>query len=715
MADHGSGSDPMVATVPEVNLPASPAPAAPLSDSRGLAVPDSAALEEGRGAPLPPSIDAGRSTPSIDAERHTPSVDAERRAAALEAGPRGRSAEAVARGPSSGSGLRAPFVDAAPRSTGVDPRGPSTAAGLRVPPTQNVPRTGPGARPRASSEAGTVTTGRYVDPRIGTTLVGRYRLDRLVGKGGMGRVYRATQLPLRRPVAVKILNPEFQAKDPQFVRRFFLEAATAARLTHPNTITIFDYGESENGELFIAMEYLRGRPLSRLITAAGRFETVRILHVATQICRALREAHSKGIIHRDLKPGNILLIEEGDDPDFVKVLDFGLVKLFHAAEGHSESTPLTPEPSDGDLTKAGMFLGSPKYMSPEQIQGVALDPRTDIYSMGVLMYQMATGRPPFTGTTSVEVIYKHVNEAPPPFSETDADVPPELQAIILRCLSKRRDDRYASMGALLVHLKDARRLLVPAIEVGDGEVDIGLSDLTNSLVTHGLDRSPSGAFGPGSSGTIEAVAPGRSIVAGTSDAFDASAEGIFSRGPELAFAGNPPDDTGSLVQGPVPNRRWMTVAPWLAAAFFTIVLAGAASLAWMGVIGPPRSRPSVTNAPKTPMSVVRLDSEPEGADVFEFGVRVGRTPVDLRVPLNRPAVERVYTFRLADHLPAVQRVAIDQPIIRVAVVLRAEPVPDVAPPKAQPARKAGARPRRKATEIRRAPPADPGDYKENPY
>src|SRR5688572_30373798 len=147
------------------------------------------------------------------------------------------------------------------------------------------------------------------DPRLGETLVGRYRLDKLVGKGGMGRVYRATQFPLNRPVAVKILNPEFQKKDPQFVRRFFLEAASAARLTHPNTITVFDYGEAESGELFIAMEYLKGRPLSKVIGTEGPFNAERTLHIAMQICRALREAHSKGIIHRDLKPGNILLLE----------------------------------------------------------------------------------------------------------------------------------------------------------------------------------------------------------------------------------------------------------------------------------------------------------------------------------------------------------------------------------------------------------------------
>ena len=187
------------------------------------------------------------------------------------------------------------------------------------------------------------------DPRLGKTLVGRYRLDRPIGRGGMGRVYRATQLPLRRPVAVKILNREYQRKDPQFVRRFFLEAATAARLTHPNTITVFDYGEAETGELFIAMEYLRGRPLSRVLAAEGPFDTVRTLHVAAQICRALRAAHGKGIIHRDLKPGNIMLMDDGDDADLVKVLDFGLVRLSTRAHRRETSPDSTSHPFDARI------------------------------------------------------------------------------------------------------------------------------------------------------------------------------------------------------------------------------------------------------------------------------------------------------------------------------------------------------------------------------
>ena len=314
--------------------------------------------------------------------------------------------------------------------------------------------------PQASALQGYVNSraikpvGASQDARIGRAMGGRYRLEELIGRGGMGKVYRATQIPLNRSVAVKVLNPDFQKKDTQFVRRFFLEAASSARLTHPNTITVFDYGEDDTGELFIAMEYLRGYSLAEVIGREGPIKSSRVLHIAMQICRALREAHSKGIIHRDLKPGNILLLEEGDDGDFVKVLDFGLVKLFTPPEPllHEMESVLYADDAP-ELTKAGMFLGSPKYMSPEQIQGLPLDPRTDIYALGVLMFQMVTLRPPFVGSSSVDTIYRHVNQPIPTFASLGVAAPQELERIIRQCLAKQREDRFGSMADLLTALK----------------------------------------------------------------------------------------------------------------------------------------------------------------------------------------------------------------------------------------------------------------------
>ncbi|MEQ8565036.1 MAG: serine/threonine-protein kinase [Deltaproteobacteria bacterium] len=521
------------------------------------------------------------------------------------------------------------------------------------------------------------------DPRIGETLVGRYRLDRLVGKGGMGRVYLATQFPLNRPVAVKILNPEFQRKDPQFVRRFFLEAASAARLTHPNTITVFDYGEAESGELFIAMEYLNGRPLSRVIASEGPFEPERALHVAMQICRALREAHTKGIIHRDLKPGNILLLEEGDDADFVKVLDFGLVKLFHA-DGRAVSglgEPLTPDPSEGELTKAGMFLGSPKYMSPEQIQGRPLDPRTDIYSLGVLMYQMLTGKPPFFGGTSVEVIYKHVNEAVPPFRSLGIEAPMELEHLVMGALVKRREERYESMSAFLARMKDCRRLITGISASMETGIDIRLSDLRASHATGTPTAYDSTSGMPRPQ---------------TRPHLPAHGEAAFS---EHSIAATT-EDTGSHVLMGKSGRstKMAMVAP---------ILAGTALLMVLGVLGyvlmrdgskgttPP---PSVVDDPvdpipqRGPMARVRFTSEPSGAEVFEHGISLGKTPLVLSFSRDAADAEpHEFLFKIPGRGEAVERVRLDKKDVEIAVRIAETATPP--------------------------PPGGNGDedYKENPY
>ncbi len=504
------------------------------------------------------------------------------------------------------------------------------------------------------------------DPRLGETLVGRYRLDKLVGKGGMGRVYRATQFPLNRPVAVKILNPEFQRKDPQFVRRFFLEAASAARLTHPNTITVFDYGEAESGELFIAMEYLKGRPLSKVITAEGPFGAERTMHIAMQICRALREAHSKGIIHRDLKPGNILLLEEGDDADFVKVLDFGLVKLFIPAElGRSQSAvePLTPGPtSEGELTKAGMFLGSPKYMSPEQIQAIPLDPRTDVYSLGVLMYQMCTAKPPFTGATSVEVIYKHVNHPVPPMSEAAPGVivPHELEEAIRKCLAKRREERYESMAELLVRLKDVRKLLTGVSNAS--ETGLGLK-------LRGPDVSVSGA----ASTDDISLSVSRPQTHARVRATEVPREAAFVDG-ALHEDANP---TNSVMQ-----QARLVRGSGAGLARMAPLVAGSALVLVLGVLAYVMSRPAPTPTVAAPPPLVQADPVPEkarvrftsmppGAEVFQDGVSLGHTPLTVNLPRALPGEPpEQFVLKLMGHHDEVHEAALDSASIDISVRMR---------------------------------------------
>ncbi|HEY6912530.1 MAG TPA: serine/threonine-protein kinase, partial [Myxococcales bacterium] len=193
--------------------------------------------------------------------------------------------------------------------------------------------------------------GEGTDPLIGRTLNDRYRIIEQIGSGGMGRVYKAAQAPLDRMVALKVLGAGHD-RDPNFYKRFFLEASVTAKLTHPNTITLYDYGRTEDGVFFIAMEFLAGRTLSQAMQADGPLAQERVIHIAQQICRSLREAHALGIIHRDLKPANVMLLRQHDDHDFVKVLDFGLVKFF-SGEG-----------ADADITNAGTFMGSPHYIAP---------------------------------------------------------------------------------------------------------------------------------------------------------------------------------------------------------------------------------------------------------------------------------------------------------------------------------------------------------------
>lgn len=260
----------------------------------------------------------------------------------------------------------------------------------------------------------------------------------------MGKVYRAEQAPLGRVCAVKVLNPSYAGdQDPEFHKRFFLEASIASKLTHPNTVTIFDYGKTEDDIYFMAMEYLEGLTLHRAIKMCGTLPEARVLHIAAQICRALREAHGLGVIHRDLKPANIFLVEHGDEEDFVKVLDFGLVK------------EMDPKAGDEQLTQTGLFMGSPKYMAPEQIRGEHVDARTDIYSLGVMLYEMLTGKAPFERNTSVNTLMAHVNDAPPPLRTTNPNitVSQPLEDLVMRCLEKEAERRFSSMDELLVALK----------------------------------------------------------------------------------------------------------------------------------------------------------------------------------------------------------------------------------------------------------------------
>jgi serine/threonine protein kinase len=277
------------------------------------------------------------------------------------------------------------------------------------------------------------------DTLIGRVVGGRFRILSRIARGGMGKVYKAEQAPLGRVCALKVLSPNYDGDgNPEFAKRFVLEAATAAKLSHPNTVTIFDYGQ--DGDLYyIAMEYIEGRTLYRALReVGGPLPEARALRIASQICRSLREAHSLGLVHRDLKPGNILISDHGDERDVVKVLDFGLVKDITG--------------SNEDLTQQGMFMGSPKYMAPEQVTGDEITQHTDIYSLGVLMFEMLTGRVPFEGT-GMATLMAHVNATPAKVTDLNPKASQAVDDIIQRCLKKDPAQRFASMKEVLHAIK----------------------------------------------------------------------------------------------------------------------------------------------------------------------------------------------------------------------------------------------------------------------
>lgn len=268
------------------------------------------------------------------------------------------------------------------------------------------------------------------DRWIGKVISDRYRIMSVIGEGGMGRVYLAEQQMGRitRKVAVKTLHPDLAA-EPMIAKRFNREAETVIRLAHPNTITFHDFGQTDDGTLFIVMEYINGESLAQVLNQ-GPMHPERIDYILDQICSSLHEAHEMGIIHRDLKPENIILTQRVSQSDFVKVLDFGIAKR---TELDADSLK---------MTRAGVVLGTPPYMSPEQFAGQPLDRRSDIYSLGVMTYEMLTGHLPFKARTPWEWATKHLSAQPRPFEQTpEVPLPDRCCHAVLRAISKHVDDR----------------------------------------------------------------------------------------------------------------------------------------------------------------------------------------------------------------------------------------------------------------------------------
>lgn len=271
---------------------------------------------------------------------------------------------------------------------------------------------------------------------VGQTLSDRYAVEGELGRGGMGVVYRGRNRSIDRPVAIKVLDVNLLNSNTS-KKRFEQEAKASANLEHPNLVSVFDYGFGPNGEPYIVMELLNGESLDRVLKQQGPFSIERFSHVFKQVCKALGHVHKRGLIHRDIKPGNIMLISTEDDPDFVKLVDFGIAKVV---------------PQDGRtiqrLTATGQSFGSPLYMSPEQCMGQEVDQRSDVYSLGCVMYEMLTGVPPIQGENPLQTLFAHVNSAPIAITKTatGSTVPPKFEAILMKMLEKKPDDRFQSIA-----------------------------------------------------------------------------------------------------------------------------------------------------------------------------------------------------------------------------------------------------------------------------
>jgi eukaryotic-like serine/threonine-protein kinase len=328
---------------------------------------------------------------------------------------------------------------------------------------------------------------------IGRLVDGRYRVISRLGQGGMGLVYKVEHQRMGKIAAMKVLHRDL-ATDKEVVKRFRREAEAVSKLTHPNTVQTFDFGTSD-GAMYLVMEYVRGEDLGTVIKRDGAMPFLRAAPLFAQICGALSEAHELGIVHRDLKPENIIVTRTKDGSDHVKVLDFGLAKLSEREEV-------------ADVTGRGSIVGTPYYMSPEQIRGESLDHRSDIYSLGAMMYRVITGEPPFQAQTPVGVLTKHLTDevVPPRRRRPDLEIDTRVEAIVLRAMSKRRESRYATVDSMREDLERAREeLSAAAAAAGQRPSRGGLATAPRTTPLGGMGAA--GANGTGPNPALPATTP----------------------------------------------------------------------------------------------------------------------------------------------------------------------------------------------------------------
>jgi serine/threonine-protein kinase len=308
-------------------------------------------------------------------------------------------------------------------------------------------------------------TAELPDPErlaVGTKLAGRYMIQERIGVGGMAQVYRGEHSTIARPVAIKVLSSDF-VRTPAVVVRFLQEARAASQVAHENVVEVTDFGETDDGRPFIVMELLEGESLAETMLAEGPLSWPRTQALLLQILAALGAAHERRVIHRDMKPGNCFRIQRHGSADFIKVLDFGIAKVLR-----EDGTGIS-------LTAQGTVMGTPDYMSPEQCRGTKVDPRADLYALGVMTYEMLTGRLPFASKRPIDVMHMHVFEVPPPMSEVapEADITPAMAKLVRKAMAKSPSDRFADAAAFAA----AVRAIAPKETAADSGLLTGLRRL----------------------------------------------------------------------------------------------------------------------------------------------------------------------------------------------------------------------------------------------
>jgi len=322
---------------------------------------------------------------------------------------------------------------------GTDPTQGATGAGLG-PGTATGVATGGDAPTGAGMAAGASADAPGHDPFLGTEVLGQYQVTAKIGQGGMGAVYRAHQPAVGRDVVIKVMHP-WMSSNPTVAARFAAEARAVAQLQSPNIVSIFNFGQLPDGTLFLAMEYLRGRTLAEAVRHEGRLSLARAVSILEQCAAGLDEAHRKGVVHRDLKPSNIMIVPHAGGAELVKVLDFGIAK----------------SADSGGLTRDGAMLGTPQYMAPEQVQGVKVDTRADVYALGLVAYELLSGRPAFSSETPIGYVHLHLNTEPLTFAQVapEAGIPPAVEHCVRRALAKDPAQRTPSAAAFAAELRAA--------------------------------------------------------------------------------------------------------------------------------------------------------------------------------------------------------------------------------------------------------------------